>query len=79
VWGITVFRRSVTEEANSLGAAVTAAVGLGTADFSVARKLSEVTAEFVPNSSNHDTYTNRYPVFVEAVDALLPWFRGQHQ
>jgi xylulokinase len=79
VWGMKVFRRSVTEEANSLGAAVTAAVALGTADFSVARQLSQVTAEFVPDSSKHDMYTSRYPVFVDAVDALLPWFRGKQR
>jgi xylulokinase len=78
VWGITVSRRSVTEEANSLGAAVTAAVALGAADFSVARQLSEVTAEFIPDASKHAAYTSRYPVFIEAVDALLPWFRGRH-
>ena len=79
VWGIAVLRRSVTEEANSLGAAVTAAVALGAADFSVARQLSDVTAEFLPDSSKHDSYAHRYPVFVEAVDALLPWFRDAQQ
>jgi xylulokinase len=75
VWGIPVLRRSVVEEANSLGAAVTAAVGLGLADFSAARHLSKVTAEFVPDTARHRGYHSRYERFVDATDALLPWFR----
>lgn len=76
VWGVPVRRRSIVEEANSLGAAVTAAVGLGLADFSVARTLSEVTAEFVPDPTRHDEYRARHKRFTEAYTALAPWYAG---
>lgn len=74
VWGIPVRRRTIVEEANSLGAAVTAAVGLGLADFSAARALSEVTAEFVPDAARHAAYTRRHARFTAAYEALEPWF-----
>jgi xylulokinase len=74
-----VYRRSIVEEANSLGAAVTAAVGLGLADFSAARALSEITAEFHPRTDRHAKYVLRYPVFMEAIDAVLPWYRKGHE
>ena len=60
--------------ANSLGAAVTGAVGLGLTDFAAARALSEVTAEFVPDSSRHGAYAARHAVFVDAYEHLEPWF-----
>jgi xylulokinase len=75
VWGVPVTRRSVVDEANSLGAAVTGAVGLGLADFSAARNLSEVTAEFTPDASRHSSYAARYSQFLDATESLLPWFR----
>lgn len=73
VWGIPVRRRSVAEEANSLGAAVVAAVGLGTADFDAARSLSEVVAEFTPRPDRHEQYTARLDRFQAATTALSPW------
>jgi xylulokinase len=76
VWGIPVRRRTIVEEANSLGAAVTGAVGLGLADFSAARELSEVTAEFTPDGGRHDVYSARHSRFTSAYDALAPWFAG---
>ncbi|MGM7670526.1 xylulokinase [Microbacterium sp. A93] len=74
VWGMPVRRRTIVEEANSLGAAVTGAVGLGLADFSAARALSEVTAEFTPDASRHTVYAQRHARFTSAYDALAPWF-----
>ena len=79
VWGIPVSRRTVVDEANSLGAAVTGAVGLGVADFSAAKHLSEVTAEFSPDPARHANYRSRYSLFVDAIDSLLPWFQKAHQ
>lgn len=74
IWGVPVRRRTIVEEANSLGAAVTAAVGLGLVDdFGAARGLSEVTAEFVPDASAHDEYTARHGLFLDAYDSLAPW------
>ncbi|MFC6356495.1 xylulokinase [Luethyella okanaganae] len=75
VWGVPVRRRSVVEEANSLGAAVTGAVGLGFVDgFSAARDLSTVTAEFTPDASRHAAYGKRHVAFSDAYDRLRPWF-----
>ncbi|MFD5214476.1 xylulokinase [Microbacterium sp. NPDC058345] len=77
VWGVPVRRRTIVEEANSLGAAVTAAVGLGLADFSAARALSEVTAEFIPDAARHAVYAERHARFADAYMALAPWFAGR--
>lgn len=77
VWGVPVRRRTIVEEANSLGAAVTAAVGLGLADFSAARALSEVTAEFSPDAGRHAVYAERHSRFTDAYTALAPWFAGR--
>ena len=74
VWGVPVRRRTIVEEANSLGASVTGAVGLGLADFSAARALSEVTAEFAPDAGRHAVYAQRHARFTAAYDALAPWF-----
>ncbi len=78
VWGVPVRRRSIVEEANSLGAAVTAAVGLGLVDgFGAARDLSEVTAEFTPESSRHSDYLGRHRTFLDAYASLENWNAGR--
>lgn len=77
VWGIPVRRRTIVEEANSLGAAVTGSVGLGLADFSAARALSEVTAEFTPDAGRHARYAERHARFADAYTSLAPWFAGR--
>lgn len=75
VWGCAVRRRSIAEEANSLGAAVTAAVGAELVDgFDVARQLSEVTAEFHPDPDRHAEYARRLTSFQDAYAAVEPWF-----
>ena len=73
IWGVPVRRRSVTNQANSLGAAVTGLVGLGEADFSIASTLSSVEAEFVPGpgSAAHAGHLAR---FADAYRALSGWF-----
>lgn len=78
VWGVPVRRRSIVEEANSLGAAVTAAVGLGLVDdFGAARGLSEVTAEFTPDGSRHSDYLGRHRVFLDGYSSLESWNSGR--
>lgn len=77
VWGVPVRRRTIVEEANSLGAAITAAVGLGLTDFAAARSLSEVTAEFTPDAGRHAVYAERHARFTDAYTALAPWFAGR--
>ncbi len=72
LWGVPVRRRSVTGQANSLGAAVTGLVGLGLADFSLAPTLSRVEAEFRPDGDpRHRAHLAR---FADAYRALRPWF-----
>ncbi len=78
VWGATVRRRTIVEEANSLGAAVTAGVGVGLLpDFSVARQLSEVVAEFAPDPVAHRLYRRRHQRFLRAYRNLEPWYDGE--
>lgn len=75
VWGCTVRRRTVVEEANSLGAAITAGVGVGLLpDFSVARDLSRVAAVFEPDPEQHERYVARHARFLDAYACLEPWF-----
>ncbi len=74
VWGIPVRRRTIVEEGNSLGAAVTAAVGLGFVDFSAARGLSDIAAEFLPEPTRHSDYLKRHEAFTDAYGRLEPWF-----
>ncbi|GAA2077911.1 xylulokinase [Actinomadura alba] len=75
VWGATVRRRSIVEEANSLGAAVTAGVGTGVLDgFEVAPTLSQVTGEFAPDPARHEAYRRRHELFLDAYQRLEPWF-----
>ena len=73
IWGVPVRRRSVTSQANSLGAAVTGLVGIGEAEFAIAPTLSSVEAEFVPGagSAEHARHLAR---FADAYRALSGWF-----
>lgn len=75
VFGATVARRSIVEEANSLGAAVTTLVGVGLLpDFSVARTLSTVTAVFEPDAERTAGYRAAHQRFLDAYRRLEPWF-----
>jgi xylulokinase len=77
VWGATVRRRTVVEEANSLGAAVTAGVGVGLlSDFTGAGALSEVVATFEPDPARHAVYAARHERFTDAYRRLEGWFEG---
>jgi len=78
VWGVTVRRRDIVDEANSLGAAVTAGVGAGLiSDFGAAKSLSRVTAEFEPVANRHETYRAAHARFVDAYERLEGWFPRQ--
>lgn len=72
IWGRPVRRRSIVEEANSLGAAVTGAVAMGYLDFADAASLSRVTAEFTPRTGTD--WPARYELFLDAYRCLEPWF-----
>lgn len=78
VWQLPVRSRSIVADANSLGAAVTAAVGLGLVDdFGVARELSTVTAEFCPDTARADRSAEQHQRFLDAYGRLEPWFGGR--
>lgn len=73
VWGATVARRTIVEEANSLGAAVTAGVGAGLLDgFDVASSLTRVTGEFAPVPERHAAYRQQHEVFLDTYRRLEP-------
>jgi xylulokinase len=78
IWGVPVRRRSVTTQANSLGAAVTGMVGLGLAGFELAQRLSAVTAEFVPGEASvrHQRHLAR---FSDAYRSLQGWFADEQR
>jgi xylulokinase len=78
IWGVPVRRRSVTTQANSLGAAVTGMVGLGLAGFELAQQLSAVTAEFVPGEASvrHQRHLAR---FSDAYRSLQGWFADERR
>lgn len=74
-WGCRVRRRTVAGAGNSLGAAVTAGVGIGSiGDLSHSRDLSHVTAEFEPDPERHERYAEHHRRFTDAYEALTPWF-----
>jgi xylulokinase len=76
-WGCVVRRRTVAGEGNSLGAAVTAGVAVGSVDdFAASRDLSQVTAEFAPDEERHAAYAEQHAWFQQAYEALVPWFSG---
>ena len=76
-WGVTVRRRDIVDEANSLGAAVTAGVGVGLIpNFGVARELSTVTATFTPDDARHDAYVAAHERFLDAYARLESWHKG---
>ncbi|MFI6345578.1 FGGY-family carbohydrate kinase [Streptomyces sp. NPDC050560] len=75
VWGVEVRRRSIVEDANSLGAAVTGLVGLGLADgFGIARGLSTTTAVFTPDARRCARYAEQHGIFLDAYERMRPWF-----
>jgi xylulokinase len=76
IWGVPVRRRSLVDEANSLGAAVVGGVGIGALRWEDAPKRSGVTATFTPDGAQHKAYQQRYPQFLDAYERLEPWFNS---
>lgn len=77
VWGIKVRSRSIAEEANSLGAAITTLVALQKSDFAAVKKLSTITAEYTPNDALHNDYLSQHEIFLNGYQALEPWFSNR--
>jgi len=79
VWQVPVRRRSIVADANSLGAAITAAVGVGLVDgFGAARSLSHLATTFEPDTRKADDVAAQHQSFVDAYRRLEPWFEGNN-
>lgn len=75
-WGVPVRRRTIIDEANSLGAAVIGGIAVGLIDdWSQARSLSSVEATFEPDPVRHEHARTAHERFVDAYRRLAPWFR----
>ena len=75
-WGVPVRRRTIVDEANSLGAAVIGGVAVGLiADWSQARSLSSVEATFEPDPVRHERSREAHDRFVDVYHRMAPWFR----
>ena len=74
-WGVTVRRRTIVDEANSLGAAVVGGVAVGLIDdWNVARSLSEIDATFEPDEGRHARAEQGYVRFIDLYERLRTWF-----
>jgi xylulokinase len=75
VWGVEVRRRSLVEEATSLGAAVIGGVGVGALEgFGAARSFSHVERTFQPDAAAAARYEHRHEQFLAAYERLAPLF-----
>ncbi len=75
VWGVPVAARDLVDEANAIGAAVVAGVGVGIFDdFEVAAGFSTRTLTRSPDPARHDRYAGEYETFMDAYRRLEPWF-----
>ena len=74
-WGVPVRRRTIVDEANSLGAAVVGGVAVGLIDgWDAARALSQVDAVFEPDEARHARAEAGYSRFTDAYERLRDWF-----
>lgn len=75
-WGVPVRRRSIVDEANSLGAAVIGGVAVGLIDdWAQARSLSSLEATFEPDPVRHERARRDHERFSDAYKRLETWFR----
>jgi len=74
-WGVPVRRRSIVDEANSLGAAVVGAIAVGLIDdWSAAVSLSSQEATFEPDAGRHARARSDHERFTDAYERLRTWF-----
>ena len=79
IWDVPVAARDIVDEANAIGAAVVAGVGVGVFDdFSIAQRLSTRGEDTVPNAEAHDGFRKPYELFLDAYERLEPWFAEAH-
>jgi len=74
-WGLSVHRRTVVDEANSLGAAVVGGMAVGLLDdWAVARSLSRIDAVFEPDPVRHARLAKGAERFLDLYARLGTWF-----
>jgi xylulokinase len=74
-WGLPVRRRTIVDEANSLGAAVVGGMAVGLIDdWSAARSLSSIEATFEPDPARHDAARQDHERFTDLYRRLRTWF-----
>ena len=79
-WNLPVSPRNIVDEANAIGAAVVAGVGVGVwDDFSIAQKVSQRDADTVPNAEANAAYAQPYRLFLDAYERLESWFADMHE
>ena len=77
VWGVPVTARDLVDEANAIGAAVVAGVGVGIFDnFDAALGFSKRTRTREPDQGRHARYAGEYETFMSAYRHIEPWFEG---
>lgn len=74
-WGLAVRRRTVVDEANSLGAAVVGGMAVGLLDdWEAARSLSRIEAVFEPDAARHARLAESSDRFLDLYARLNAWF-----
>lgn len=74
-WGLPVRRRSIVDEANSLGAAVVGGVAVGLIeDWSAAASLSTIEVTFEPDPVLHERAVGEYERFRDVYARLRTWY-----
>ncbi len=76
IFSVTVKVPDYLEEATSMGAAITAGVGVGVFDsFDAVDKFIRIKEEHTPNASNFEKYAEMKILFDESYNALKPIFK----
>jgi xylulokinase len=74
-WGVPVRRRTIVDEANSLGAAVVGGVAVGLIDgWERSRALSQIDATFEPDAARHAHATASAERFADLYERLRTWY-----
>ena len=75
VYGVKIVKPRNTDEATSMGAAVTGGVGVGLFDsFDVIDRFNQIEAEALPSKENHAEYQKRLALFDECYERMVPLF-----
>ena len=75
VYGVKIVKPRNTDEATSMGAAVTGGVGVGLFDsFDVIDRFNQIEEEVLPNTVNHAEYQKRLALFDECYERMMPLF-----